>query len=219
MTSPFRQSFKHKDWRSVLGAPILALCLAILSLIALPSKSLAQASSFSLPDIPVLTIKRERLFTETQFGQNLSAEIAVRGRRLSAENRRIEQELADEESELTELRKTLNPKEFRVLAGAFDIKVTTARSEQDTKARGLSQLTDQVERRFLFTIAPAIEGLMREKGASVILDRRAVFASADETDITQEAIGRIDSALGQGMPLDELLAPAPASEKDATQDQ
>ena len=219
MTSPFRQSFKHKDWRSVLGAPILALCLAALCLLSLPSKSLAQASSFSLPDIPVLTIERERLFTETLFGQNLSAEIAARGRRLSAENRRIEQELAYEESELTELRKTLNPEEFRVLADAFDIKVTKARSEQDTKARGLSQLTDQVERSFLFTIAPAIEVLMREKGASVILDRRAVFVSADASDITQEAIGRIDSALGRGMPLDELLAPTPAREENARQDQ
>jgi len=219
LTSPFRQSFKHKYWRSVFGAPILSLCLAALSLIALPSKSLAQASSFSLPDIPVLTIERERLFTETQFGQNLSAAIAARGRRLSAENRQIEQELADEESELTKLRKTLDPEEFRVLADEFDIKVTKARSEQDTKARGLSQLTDQVERSFLFTIAPAIEVLMREKGASVILDRRAVFVSADASDITQEAIGRIDSALGKGMPLDELLAPTPARQENATQDQ
>jgi len=53
----------------------------------------------------------------------------------------------------------------------------------------------------------------------VILDRRAVFVSADASDITQEAIGRIDSALGKGMPLDELLAPTPARQENATQDQ
>ncbi|WP_439142699.1 OmpH family outer membrane protein [Planktotalea sp.] len=180
-----------------------ALSIAVMA----PSGLSAQLNAFSLPEIPVLTIQRERLYSETQFGQSLSREIAERGRRLAAENRRIEQELAIEEGELTDIRETMTPEEFRDLADAFDVKVTGARNEQDQKIRTLTQLSEQAERRFLFTIAPYMQRLMIEKGASVILDRRAVFVSADASDVTLEAIARIDEGLGEGMPLEELLAP------------
>ncbi len=219
MTCRFRQSSDRLNPRRTWAALVLASCMAVSGLFVVPTVVSAQISSFSLPEIPVLTIERERLFTETMFGKSLSSEIAERGRRLSAENRRIEKELADEEGELTDLRETLAAEEFRELADAFDVKVTTARSQQDTKARELSQLSEVAERRFLFTIAPIIERLMSEKGASVILDRRAVFVSADSSDITQDAITRIDTALGQGMPLTELLAPAVPAQDAAPEDE
>jgi hypothetical protein len=66
----------------------------------------------------------------------------------------------------------------------------------------------------LFTIAPYMQRLMQEKGASVILDRRAVFVSADASDVTLEAIARIDSGLGEGVPLEDLLTPAEGAAPD-----
>ena len=87
----------------------------------------AQSGGFSLPDVPVLTIVPDRLFSETLFGQTLSKEIAERGQKLAAENRRIERALAGEEGELTVLRDTLGAEEFRNLADTFDTKVTSAR--------------------------------------------------------------------------------------------
>ncbi len=47
---------------------------------------------------------------------------------------------------------------------------------------------------------------MNENGASVILDRRAVFLSADASDITASAIARIDEELEDGAALSELLS-------------
>jgi Skp family chaperone for outer membrane proteins len=41
-------------------------------------------------------------------------------------------------------------------------------------------------------------GVVRERNAAVILDRRNVFLSAESVDITQEAIERIDAQLGDG---------------------
>ncbi|MGD9866344.1 MAG: OmpH family outer membrane protein, partial [Pseudodonghicola sp.] len=45
---------------------------------------------------------------------------------------------------------------------------------------------------------PVLETLMRETGAGVILERNSVFLSANATDITDEAIARIDAAIGDG---------------------
>ncbi len=210
MTLRFQRSSKGRGKAGICCSVWAAFVIGF----AVPSSVSAQANAFSLPEIPVLTIQRERLFSETQFGQSLSQEIAARGRRLAAENRRIEQELAVEEGELTDLRDTMSPEEFRDLADAFDVKVTGARNEQDQKIRALTQLSEQAERRFLFTIAPYMQRLMQEKGASVILDRRAVFVSADASDVTLEAIARIDSGLGEGVPLEDLLTPAEGAAPD-----
>lgn len=183
-----------------------------------PTALMAQASSFSLQTVPVLTIVPDRLYSDTLFGQRLSKEIAERSRRLQAENRRIEKELEEEETKLTGLRDTFGSEEFRDLANSFDEKVTHARTEQAEKARVLAQLSDQVQRAFVAAIAPILEGLMSEKGASVVLDRRAVFASADASDVTQEAISGIDAALGEGRSIEELIKQiAPSVEPEPEQ--
>lgn len=191
--------------------------VALLSL-SVSGQAAAQSSTFSLATVPVLTIVPDRLYSDSKFGQRLASEIAARGRQLAAENRRIEAELEAEETELTALRDTLSPEEFRDLANAFDEKVTTARVEQDEKARRLSLTSDQVQRAFVVAIAPVLEDIMSQKGASVVLDRRAVFASADASDVTQEAIQSIDLALGEGRSIEELIAPTAAPES-ATPDQ
>ncbi|MGB7318012.1 MAG: OmpH family outer membrane protein [Planktotalea sp.] len=184
---------------------IAALFMACTLPIAVSTSANAQSTGFALPEIPVLTIEPDRLFAGTRFGQSLSKEIEARGNQLAAENRRIEKELADEEGELTGKRETMTPEEFRVLADDFDLRVTTARSAQDEKARALAALSDQAQLGFLQAIAPILEAMMNENGASVILDRRAVFLSADASDITTAAVRRIDEKLADGAGLSELL--------------
>lgn len=172
------------------------------------------SNGLSLPDIPVLTIEPDRLFAGTLFGQRLTSDLEVRGTRLAAENRRIEAELAQEESELTARRPGMEPAEFRALADDFDARVQRVRSEQDEKARFLTQSSDAAQRQFLQAIAPILETLMIEQGASVILDRRAVFLSADASDVTDAAIARIDAILGDGV---NPVAPKGTGETDGAE--
>ncbi len=206
MTCRSRQVSKHRHGPRFKYAARAAVCVCALLLSGIGQHASAQSAGFALPDIPVLTIEPSRLFADTQFGQRLSKEIETRGSQIAAENRRIEKELADEESDLIVKRTTMEAVAFRELADAFDIKVTTARAAQDDKARALAALSDQAQRAFLQSIAPILEEMMNENGASVILDRRAVFLSADASDITASAIARIDEELEDGAALSELLS-------------
>lgn len=205
MTCRSRQSFKHPQWLRLKRAAIAAMFAFAVMPVGLTSQAIAQSTGFALPDIPVLTIEPSRLFADTQFGQRLSKEIETRGSQIASENRRIEKELADEESELIEKRANMEPVAFRELADEFDNRVTSARAAQDDKARALAALSDQAQRAFLQSIAPILEEMMNENGASVILDRRAVFLSADASDITVSAIARINERLSDGSGLSELL--------------
>ncbi|ASM72515.1 MULTISPECIES: OmpH family outer membrane protein [Roseobacteraceae] len=160
-----------------------------------PTPAPAQRSAVQTP---ILTIDTERLFSQSAFGLRVAREIEERGAALSAENRSIEAELGAEEQELTEKRSAMEPGAFRVLADAFDQKVQDTRRAQEAKGRELSQLLEKEQIAFLNTAAPILESLMRDSGAGVILERRSVFLSANAIDITDAAIARINTALGDG---------------------
>ena len=170
-----------------------ALALAFLLACAVP---LGAQGVVRLPvESPVLTIDSDRLFEDSQFGQQIIAEIEARGAALSAENRSIEEELATEERELTELRPTIEPSEFRIMADAFDAKVEDIRRNQDAKSRQLNASLEEGRTAFLNEAAPVLEQLMREAGAAVVLELRSVFISSNAVDITRTAIDRLDIAL------------------------
>lgn len=154
-----------------------------------------QTQALELPP-PVLTVDGERLFSGSAFGRRVAAEVEQAARDLAAENREIEAALRAEESDLTTRRATLAPEEFRALANAFDEKVQRIRAEQDDKERAITQMRDKGREELLGRIAPILSDIVRERGSLVVLDRRDVFLSADSIDITDEAIRRIDAAMG-----------------------
>lgn len=146
---------------------------------------------------PILTIDSEQVFARSSLGRSIAGEVEARGAELAAENRRIEAQLIEEEKSLTEERATLPAEEFRAKADAFDEKVRRIRSEQDAKARALSQRSDAAQLDFLEAARPVLEQMMRDSGAAVILEKRSVFASVGAVDVTAEVIRRIDAAMDE----------------------
>ncbi len=153
----------------------------------------AQEGSFNIPP-PILTIDQDRLFAETGPGETVNAELESRAAALAEENTLIEAELIEREQALTDQRPSLPPDEFRALADEFDVDVQRIRAEQDEKARVLNRERETARLNFVGDVAGIISGIVRERGALVVLDRRDVFLSADSIDITNEAIVRINEA-------------------------
>lgn len=144
---------------------------------------------------PILTLDQERLFEGSGLSDRVSAEIERRSQELAEQNRRIEAELVAEELALTEQRPSLSAADFRALADAFDEKVQRLRAEQDAKQLELQRLRDEERQSFLGQITPVLATIVRERGALIVIDRRAAILSADAIDITDEAIARINAAL------------------------
>lgn len=185
--------------------------------------SLGQAQSLGVGQNPVLVVDPNRLFAETEFGRRVARELEEESAALAAENRRIESELTAEEKALTEARAELSSADFRLKADAFDEKVQRIRKEQEDKAIALAGESDAAQRRFLSVARPVLEELMRESGAAVLLDTRAVLLSSGAADVTEEAVGRIDEVIGDGAnvatPAPEDTAPDdPAPEETAPQE-
>ncbi|MGP1358930.1 OmpH family outer membrane protein [Roseicyclus sp.] len=146
----------------------------------------------------ILVINQERLIAQSLYGQRIQSELEAASGALSAENRRIEAQLTAEELDLTGMRDTLPAEEFRALADEFDTRVEAIRAAQEAKARDLTEQAEAAQVQFFERAAPILLGIVRERGAAVLMDSRAVLLSAERVDITEEAIDAIDASLGAG---------------------
>ncbi|MGY9050311.1 hypothetical protein P775_15230 [Puniceibacterium antarcticum] len=190
----------------------LARLVTILSLLALPVATFAQEPVFNTPLVtgelssPILTLESDRLYAESAFGRRVQQELEAMRTDLVSENERITAELTVEEQKLTDKRPGMDPAAFRALADAFDEKVQSFRTAQDDKAKTLDSFNEDARRVFIQAARSEIFAILQETGAALIVERRIVIVSADEVDITDTAIRRIDAAIGDGS---DLIPPHP----------
>ncbi|PIE08582.1 MAG: hypothetical protein CSA74_01565 [Rhodobacterales bacterium] len=147
---------------------------------------------------PIVILDRDALFARTLYGQRINREIESASTAMATETREIEAALEEEERALTEQRATLTPEAFRARAAAFDQKVQALRSEREALEADFLAQIEAARNDFFARIGPVLGQLVRDRGAVVIIDRRAVLLAAADIDITTEAVGRIDATLGDG---------------------
>ena len=185
--------------RSKVQGPLWALC-AFLALASVPA---GHAQQLGIPQADVLTLSSERLFSESEFGQRILRQIESEGTLLAEENERIVAELSKEEKDLTEKRAELPPEEFRPLAEAFDNKVQSHREGQRAKLDALARQSEEARQTFFVLVQPILIDMLRESGASVVIERSNVFLSSDRTDVTDAVISRINEQFGDGSDLED----------------
>ncbi len=174
---------------------LLSWVLALIGAGTLSAQSMGQIVS------PIVTLDRDRLFTESLYGQRISGELTAEAAVMATETRDIETGLAAEEKNLAEQRATLDPDAFRDLAQAFDDKVQKLRAERDQARTDLQSKAQAAQYEFFNNVGPILGKLIRERGAVLILDRNAIVLQAADIDITDAAIDRVDAVLGDGSSL------------------
>ena len=91
------------------------------------------AQTANLPSTSVIIIDKQRVLSETLYGQRLMAEMRQMEQLQIADNKRLLQELELEEARLTKQRSSMDADEFRVLAVNFDEKVQFISNQQQAK--------------------------------------------------------------------------------------
>ena len=207
---------------TALSAPAGPLSLALPLALALgpAAPAVAQGQDFGRVVSPILTLDRDQLFANTLYGQRVNRELEAASTAMAAETRSIEAALEAEEKALTEKRATMTPEAFRDLATAFDDKVQKLRADRDAAETDLRAQIEAAQLAFFNRIGPVLGQVVRDRGAVLIVDRRAVLLAAANIDITSEAIERIDAVLGDGDDLgtgtggDGATAPTPDLETE-----
>jgi Skp family chaperone for outer membrane proteins len=176
---------------------MVRILLSLVLAASLATGALAQGEGAATP---IVVVNQERLLSQSLYGQRIQREVEAAGAALASENRQIEAQLTQEELGLTERRALMTPEAFRPIAEEFDSRVNDIRAAQETKGRALQQQAEAAQQAFFETAFPILVEILRERGASVLMDNRAVLLTADGIDITDEAIALIDARLGDGGP-------------------
>lgn len=146
----------------------------------------------------VLIIDLDRLFLESDYGLRLAADLAALAEEIQTENDRIVQTLEQEEDSLTQRRPQMTPDEFRAESEAFDEKVQEVRRVRDSKNTEFQRAQAEARAIFEDRVRDVLAGIMIERGAVLVMDQRTVLLSIRSANITDEAIARINSELGDG---------------------
>jgi Skp family chaperone for outer membrane proteins len=161
---------------------------------------------------PVVTVDLDRLINETQIGRYLSFQMNEEAKSLQAEMNVIEADLSAEEDELIKKRETLDIEDFRVLAKAFDEKAVRLRQEQQAKIQAITEESSRRRQDLLRSFVPVLSQVMRNRGATVLLDRRSVVLDdRASVDITDVAIMIIDQNTTETDAATDLETPADPS--------
>lgn len=141
----------------------------------------------------VLVIELERVFADSQAGQQMTESLRQQHDVFRASVARIQDELVAEEQSLTNQRASMSPKDFRILADSFDSKVRRIRLESDAKEAAFVTAGENARRQFNASVMPILEELRIERGAAMVVERRSIYVMDPSVDITQEVIARLDA--------------------------
>ena len=162
----------------------------------------------------VLVLDVDQAYVSSAWGKRAQADIEAAAREIEAENARMEDQLVGEEQALAAERDSLNPADFRQKAEAFDTRAQTIRRDRRQAAVDLGNRAQADRNAFVDASLPVIAGIMQERAAGLVLDRRQVLAAANAVDVTQDLVERMDQQVGDGGQLPDV-PPADVTEDRA----
>lgn len=152
----------------------------------------------------VLVLDVDQAYISSDWGDRAQRDIEAAARDIEAENARMEGQLESEEQALAAERDGLTPAEFRARAEAFDTRAQNIRRERRQAAIDLGSRAQADRNAFVEASLPLIAGIMQDRMAGIVLDRRQVLVAVNAVDITEALVERMNAEVGDGGELPDL---------------
>ncbi len=174
------------------GAWLLALVFAIWGAGMAP---VSAQTGTAAAKTPVLLLDQDRLYRESSYGRAAAAEIRVLVLALQEKEAISKAELEAEEKELSEQRAVMDPEAFRAASDAFDKKVGEIRDAHRAAALDINAQSERFKFLFFRAAEPVLLKMLQERGATMVLDVRNALLAVPSSNITNEAILRVDQEI------------------------
>ena len=153
-------------------------------------------SSGPVPQAMIVVIDRAGILQRSKVGQDIARQVQAFADQARKDLSARRQALEDESATLQKQAATLTPDVRQKRLAALDAKQQAfqeAVQGEDARIQGALRQANMVVAK---TMAPILEQVVKEHGADMVLDKRAVIASSESTfDITDEIIKRLDGKL------------------------
>ena len=143
----------------------------------------------------ILLVDIRRVMAESHVGQDIQHQVDELKSQAGNELRGEEQELQNEERQFQQQAAILAPdlkqKREEALKAKIEVFQEKARSRGSLIQGGVIKAQQQVEQ----ALGPVLEGIMKERGATLLIDRSAVLLAPNAIDVTEVVVQRLNTKM------------------------
>jgi Skp family chaperone for outer membrane proteins len=181
--------------KSLIARTVLVAGLLFLGVAGQDAASAAPLPPGGAPTARILMLDMRRIMAMSKVGQSIQQQVEGLKQQATRELNGEGAALRSEEMQLQQQAAILAPdvkarriKDFQAKATAFQQKI---QKRSGLIQGGVLKAQQQIEQ----ALGPILQGIMKERGATILLDRSSILLAPNSIDVTQLVIQRLDTKM------------------------
>tara|TARA_B110000483_G_scaffold146251_1_gene174530 strand:+ start:249 stop:812 length:564 start_codon:yes stop_codon:yes gene_type:complete len=166
--------------------------LAFILVLLLSLNSIAETN---YPNTSIAVVDLNLILSESKAAKNATKQFEEIQKSTEDEIIVSDKKMLDERNKLIEQQSVIAPEAFELKAKDYEKRLQEYQSDKQNKLRKLEGVLQKARNEILENVKPILEDLSRELGVTVILEKNSVLLSANNMDITDNVIKKLNKAL------------------------
>ena len=166
--------------------------LAFILVLLLSLNSIAETN---YPNTSIAVVDLNLILSESKAAKNATKQFEEIQK--STEDKIIasDKKMLDERNKLIEQQSVIAPEAFELNAKDYEKKLQEYQADKQNKLRKLEGVLQKARNTILEKVKPILEDISKELGVTVILEKNSVLLSANNMDITDNVIKKLNKEL------------------------
>ena len=147
------------------------------------------------PFTSIAIVDLNLILTDSKAAKNATKQFEAIQKSTEDEIVASDKEMLDERNRLIEQQSVIAPEAFELKAKDFEKKLQNYNTEKQAKLRKLEGVLQKARNEILENVKPILEELSQELGVTVILEKNSVLLSANNMDITNDIVKKLNKKL------------------------
>ena len=147
------------------------------------------------PNTSVGIIDLNKILSEAKAATDAAEQIEKIAGQIQEEINVSDEKILNEQNKLIESQDIMAPEAFEVKRIEYEKKVQNYNIERQNKLMSIDTLLAESRNQVLDALKPILEEISNEKGITILLEKNSVLLSAENMDITDEAMKKLNKSL------------------------
>lgn len=147
------------------------------------------------PSTSVGVLDLNKVLVESKAAKKAAEEIDEIAKNIELQIKETDQKMIDEQNKLIEAQSIMAPEAFEEKRKDYENSVNEYNVERQQRLLSIDELINDSRAIILESLKPILEEISNEKGITVLLEKGNILLNADNMDITDEVIKRLNKEL------------------------
>ena len=149
----------------------------------------------SYPNTSIAIIDYSVIFKDSKAAVNAMKQFESIRKSIEDETIESEKKMLNEKNKLVEQRSVIAPEAFELKAKDYEKKLQEYQVDKQNKFRELDGLIQKINSEIMDNVRPILEEISKELGVTIILEKNSVVLNANNMDITDDVIKKLNKKL------------------------